>query len=58
MDNQVPTFCAQKRINPDDATLVLNGVPFCNDEECKKKKCLQQAERHVRYNPRSWDVLS
>lgn len=50
MDKQVPTWCAQHRMDPDDATLVLNGIPFCNTDECRRKECLRLAERQARYS--------
>lgn len=56
MDNQVPTYCAQKRMDPEDATLVLNGIPFCNDDDCKRRGCFALAEKIVRRGkPREGD---
>lgn len=62
MDKTVPCFCDKKRIDPDDADLVLNGVPICT------RQCLYDAERALmnkreslvanrKPKPRGWDVV-
>ena len=42
MDNFVRCYCGVKVIDPDEATLVLNGVPCCSRE------CLAKAEKEAR----------
>lgn len=54
MDKHIPCFCGKERLNPEDATLVLNGIPCCNED------CLRKAERISREKKtrqRGWDVV-
>ena len=39
METHVPCWCDKHRVDPEEATLVLNGVPVCDRE------CLKEAER-------------
>lgn len=54
MENHVPCFCNKERVDPEDATLVLNGIPICNEQ------CLRKAEQHFRRTKgepqKKWDV--
>lgn len=41
MDNHIPCYCGSKRVNPDDANMVLNGIPVCD------RACLAKAEKEA-----------
>jgi hypothetical protein len=50
MDKTVPCFCTKKRLDPEEATLVLNGIPCCSQE------CLKRAEQALkRSKQKGWD---
>lgn len=55
MDKHVPCFCGKKRLDPEEASLVLNGVPLCS-QECllRAEQALGRIQRKSKDNPKGW----